>query len=158
MLYGNIADPELLAAAKAERAGLAIITVDAHAVAVRAVIALPQHRPHVSVIARARDLGASSALALVNAGSIHAYPEAIESSLRRGGVAASRGRLPKLTALRQRLISLAFQPLVTSTPQAAQGRQRLLVAFRCSRSAARLNPLVGATRERPQSPAADSPA
>ena len=48
--------------------------------------------------------------------------------------------------------------LARKAPAAGAGRQRLLVAFRCSRSAACLNPLVGATRERPQSPGGDSPA
>ena len=85
VLYGDIADPELLAAARAERASLAIVTVNSHAVALRTVAALRQHCPQVPVIARARDLEASSAL--VNAGAIHAYPEAIESSLRLGATA-----------------------------------------------------------------------
>ncbi len=62
VLYGDIADPELLAAARAERASLAIVTVDSHAVALRTVAALRQHCPQVPVIARARDLEASSAL------------------------------------------------------------------------------------------------
>ena len=85
VLYGDIADPELLAAARAERASLAIVTVNSHAVALRAVAALRLHCPQVPMIARARDLEASSAL--VNAGAIHAYPEAIESSLRLGATA-----------------------------------------------------------------------
>lgn len=85
VLYGDIADAELLAAARAERASLAIVTVDSHAIALRSVAALRQHCPHVPVIARARDLQASSAL--VEAGAIHAYPEAIESSLRLGATA-----------------------------------------------------------------------
>jgi CPA2 family monovalent cation:H+ antiporter-2 len=85
VLYGDIADPELLAAARAERASLAIVTVDSHAVALRTVAALRQHCPQVPVIARARDLEATSTL--VNAGAIHAHPEAIESSLRLGATA-----------------------------------------------------------------------
>ncbi|MBK9704525.1 MAG: cation:proton antiporter [Betaproteobacteria bacterium] len=92
VLYGDIADPELLAAARAERASLAIVTVNSHAVALRAVAALRQHCPQVPVIARARDLDAS--LALVNAGAIHAYPEAIESSLRLGATALRMLRIP----------------------------------------------------------------
>lgn len=85
VLYGDIADAELLAAARAERASLAIITVDSHAVALRTVTALRQLCPQVPVIARARDLETSSALIL--AGAIHAYPEVIESSLRLGATA-----------------------------------------------------------------------
>ena len=85
VVYGDIADPELLTAVRAERASLAIVTVDSHVVALRAVAALRQHCPQVPVIARARDLETSSAL--MNAGAIEAYPEAIESSLRLGAAA-----------------------------------------------------------------------
>jgi len=49
--YGDITDLELLAAARAERIGLAVITVDSHTVALRAVAALRQHCPQVPVIA-----------------------------------------------------------------------------------------------------------
>jgi len=92
VLYGDIADPELLAAARAERASLAIITVDSHAVALRTVAALRQHCPQVPVVARARDLQASAAL--IEAGAIHAYPEAIESSLRLGATALRMLQIP----------------------------------------------------------------
>jgi CPA2 family monovalent cation:H+ antiporter-2 len=92
VLYGDIADPELLTAARAERASLAIVTVDSHGVALRAVDALRQHCPQVPVIARARDLAASSAL--VSAGAMHAYPEAIEASLRLGANALRMLRVP----------------------------------------------------------------
>ncbi|MCO5760250.1 MAG: cation:proton antiporter [Chromatiaceae bacterium] len=94
VLYGDIADPELLAAARAEQASLAIVTVDSHAVALRTVTALRQHCPRLPVIARARDLEASSAL--VSAGAIHAYPEAIESSLRLGATALRILRIPTI--------------------------------------------------------------
>ena len=92
VLYGDIADPELLTAVRAERASLAIITVDSHVVALRAVAALRQHCPLVPVIARARDLQTSSAL--MSAGAMHAYPEAIESSLRLGAIALRVLRVP----------------------------------------------------------------
>ncbi|MBK9441670.1 MAG: cation:proton antiporter [Comamonadaceae bacterium] len=92
VLYGDIADADLLAAARAERAGLAIVTVDSHAVALRTVAALRLHCPHVPIIARARDLQTSSAL--IDAGAIHAYPEAIESSLRLGATALRMLRIP----------------------------------------------------------------
>jgi len=94
VLYGDIADAELLAAARAERASLAIVTVDSHAVALRTVAALRQHCPHVPIIARARDLQSSSAL--IEAGAIHAYPEAIESSLRLGATALRMLRIPAI--------------------------------------------------------------
>lgn len=92
VLYGDITDPELLAAAQAERASLVVITVDAHAVAMRAVSALRQHCPQVPVIARARDLEASAAL--ISAGAVHAYPEAVESSLRLGATALRMLQIP----------------------------------------------------------------
>jgi CPA2 family monovalent cation:H+ antiporter-2 len=85
VLYGDIADPELLTAARAEQASLAIITVDSHAVALRAVAALRRHCPGLPIIARARDLEASATL--IGAGAIHAYPETIEASLRLGATA-----------------------------------------------------------------------
>jgi CPA2 family monovalent cation:H+ antiporter-2 len=92
VLYGSIADAELLAAARAERASLVIVTVDSHAIALRTVVALRQHCPQVPVIARARDLQTSSAL--IEAGAVHAYPEAIESSLRLGATALRMLRIP----------------------------------------------------------------
>jgi hypothetical protein len=92
VLYGDIADAELLAAARAERASLAVVTVDSHAVALRTLAAMRQHCPQVPVIARARDLEASSAL--VEAGAIHAYPETIESSLRLGATALRILQIP----------------------------------------------------------------
>jgi CPA2 family monovalent cation:H+ antiporter-2 len=92
VLYGDIADPELLAAARAEQARLAIVTVDSHAVALRAVAALRLHSPHLPVIARARDLTASSAL--IEAGAAHAYPETIEASLRLGAAALRMLHIP----------------------------------------------------------------
>lgn len=94
VLYGDIADAELLAAARAERASLAIVTVDSHAVALRTVAAMRLHWPHVPIIARARDLQTSSAL--IEAGAIHAYPEAIESSLRLGATALRLLRIPTI--------------------------------------------------------------
>lgn len=92
VLYGDIADAELLAAARAERASLAVVTVDSHAVALRTLAAMRQHCPQVPVIARARDLEASSAL--MEAGAIHAYPETIESSLRLGATALRILQIP----------------------------------------------------------------
>ena len=92
VLYGDIADPELLAAARAELASLAIVTVDAHAVSLGAVAVLRRHCPSVPVIARARDLEASAAL--IAAGAAHAYPEMIEASLRLGATALRMLHVP----------------------------------------------------------------
>ncbi len=94
VLYGDITDFELLVAARVELASLVIVTVDSHDIALRAVAALRQHCPQVPVIARARDLKASSAL--IEAGAIHAYPEAIESSLRLGALALRMLRVSTL--------------------------------------------------------------
>ena len=77
---------------RAEQAGLAIVTVDSHAVAPCGSHPLRQHCPQFPVIARARDLQASSAL--ISAGAIHAYPEAIESSLRLGAIALRMLQVP----------------------------------------------------------------
>lgn len=92
VLYGDIADPELLTAVRAEHARLAIVTVDSHVVALRAVNALRRHCPQVPVIARARDLEASATL--MGAGAMHAHPETIESSLHLGATALRVLRVP----------------------------------------------------------------
>lgn len=92
VLYGDITDLELLAAARAEQAKLAIITVDSHLVALRAVSTLHRHYPQLPIVARARDLQSSSIL--IEAGAIHAYPEAIESSLRLGAIALRMLQVP----------------------------------------------------------------
>jgi len=112
VLYGDIADPELLTAARAERASLAIVTVDSHTVALRTVAALRQHCPHVPVIARARDLEASSAL--IEAGAIHAYPEAIESSLRLGATALRMLRISTIDIdqMLQDIRDWDYQPVI----------------------------------------------
>jgi len=112
VLYGDIADPELLAAARAERASLAIVTVDSHVIALRAIAALRRHCPQLPVIARARDLEASSAL--VNAGAIHAYPEAIESSLRLGATALRMLRIPTvdIDLMLQDIRDWDYQPVI----------------------------------------------
>lgn len=85
VLYGDIADPELLAAAQAERAALVVITVDDAKTALHAVSLLRENYPRVPVIVRARDLEASASL--LDAGAAQAYPEAIEASLRLGATA-----------------------------------------------------------------------
>ena len=53
VLCGDIADAELLTAARAKLASLAIVTVNSHVVALRAVAAVHQRCPQVPVIARA---------------------------------------------------------------------------------------------------------
>lgn len=90
--YGDISDPELLATIHVERASLVVITIDQAAMALRAVSFLRKTCPQVPVIARARDLEASSQL--LDAGATHAYPEAIEASLRLGATALQILRVP----------------------------------------------------------------
>jgi CPA2 family monovalent cation:H+ antiporter-2 len=92
VVYGDIADAELLASVRAERAALVIITVDNSAAALTAVSVLANYCPHVPVIARARDLESSARL--LAAGATHAYPEAIEASLRLGATALKMLAVP----------------------------------------------------------------
>ena len=92
VLYGDISDPEFLAAIHVERASLVVITIDQATMALRAVSFLRNTCPHVPVIARARDLEATSRL--LDAGATHAYPEAIEASLRLGATALQILRVP----------------------------------------------------------------
>ena len=92
VLYGDISDAELLAAVHAERAALVVITVDDHANTLRTVAVLRSSCPQVSIIARARDLDSSSQL--IAAGATHAYPEAIEASLRLGASALRMLSIP----------------------------------------------------------------
>src|SRR5690606_12276865 len=92
VLYGDISDAELLAAVHIERASLVIVTVDDHADALRTVVVLRGNCPHIPIIARARDLETSSQL--ITAGATHAYPEAIEASLRLGATALRMLSIP----------------------------------------------------------------
>jgi glutathione-regulated potassium-efflux system protein KefB len=85
VLYGDISDPELLAAAHAERATLVVLTIDHDATALRTVSHLRNTYPQVPVIVRARDLEASAHL--LHAGATQAFPETIEASLRLGAEA-----------------------------------------------------------------------
>ena len=83
--YGDIGDPDLLATIKATEAVLVVLTIDDTAAAEHAVSHIRNSFSDVPIIARARDLQAVTRL--VEAGATHAYPEAVESSLRLGGMA-----------------------------------------------------------------------
>jgi len=83
--FGDIGDPELLAAARVQEASVVVLTIDDPERALRAVSHIRSGYPQVAVVARARDLEAAGEL--TSAGATHAYPEAIESSLRLGGLA-----------------------------------------------------------------------
>lgn len=78
--YGDIGDPELIAAAHVENAALMVLTIDHGPTALRVVRHTRTVYPKLPIIARARDLEACGKL--LQAGATEAYPEAIESSLR----------------------------------------------------------------------------
>ena len=85
VFFGDITDPGLLTALHVKQASLLVITVDKTSTALSALSYLRRACPQVPVIARARDLESSTRL--LEAGAIHAYPEAIEASLRLGASA-----------------------------------------------------------------------
>lgn len=91
--YGDISDPELLAAIHVERASLVIIVVDHSTTALRAISFLRKNCPHVPIIARARDLETSASF--LDAGATHAHPEAIEASLYLGETALKILNIPE---------------------------------------------------------------
>lgn len=78
--YGDIGNPELLAAIHAEQAALVVLTVDKEQSALQTISHVRNYSPGIPIIARARDLEASGRL--VQAGATRALPEAVESSLR----------------------------------------------------------------------------
>jgi len=116
-MYGDIADPDLLAAVHVERASLVVITVDHGPTALRAVTFLRNHCPQVPVIARARDLESSAAL--MEAGATHAYPEAIEASLRLGATALQMLRIPvdDVDEILQGVRDWDYQPVLEDEPE-----------------------------------------
>jgi CPA2 family monovalent cation:H+ antiporter-2 len=117
VLYGDISDPELLAAIHVERAALVVITIDHAAKALRTVSYLRKACPQVPVIARARDLQASSQL--MEAGATHAYPEAIEASLRLGATALEILHVPSgdIDQLVQGVRAWDYQPVLEEKRQ-----------------------------------------
>ena len=78
--YGDIANPDLLAAAHAEGAALIVLSIDNEETTLKALSHLRNDYPAQRVLARARDLEASGRLC--QAGASQALPEALESSLR----------------------------------------------------------------------------
>jgi len=83
--YGDLSDPVFLAALQPARASLVVITVNDTDAALRIVEYLRATCPQVPIVARARDLAASARL--LKAGATHAYPDAVEASLRLGALA-----------------------------------------------------------------------
>jgi glutathione-regulated potassium-efflux system protein KefB len=78
--YGDISNPDLLAAVHTEQASLVVLTIDQEQTVLQAISHVRNNYPGVRIIARARDLEASGRL--ISAGATLALPEAIESSLR----------------------------------------------------------------------------
>jgi glutathione-regulated potassium-efflux system protein KefB len=91
--FGDIGDPQLLSMAHVENAALVVLTIDETATAERAVSHIRSTFPNVPVISRARDL--ESCGRLIEAGATYAYPEAVESSLRLGGLALEMVNVPQ---------------------------------------------------------------
>lgn len=117
VLYGDISDPELLASIRVEKASLVVITIDQAEMALRTVSYLRTHCPQVPVIARARDLEATSHL--LDAGATHAYPEAIEASLRLGATALQILRVPSadIDLIMQGVRDWDYKPVVEEPRQ-----------------------------------------
>lgn len=112
VLYGDISDPELLATLRLERASLVLITLDHSAAALRTAALLSQTHPQVPIIARARDLEASSRLR--EAGATHAYPEMIEAGLWLGATALRMLRVPDddIDLMLQEVRDWNYQPVL----------------------------------------------
>ena len=90
--YGDLSDPVFLAALQPARASLVVITVTATDAALRIIDYLRVTCPQVPIVARARDLAASARL--LEAGATHAYPDAVEASLRLGALALEMLSVP----------------------------------------------------------------
>ncbi len=91
--YGDISDPDLLAAAEVGSASLVVLTIDSGPTALLAISHIRNAYPHLHVISRARDLEACGHL--VKAGATHAFPEILESSLRLGAIALQMLDVPR---------------------------------------------------------------
>jgi glutathione-regulated potassium-efflux system protein KefB len=80
VFYGDICDPQLIAAARVEEAELVVLTIDDPQAAVEATELIRARSARVAIVARARDLSACDAL--YKAGANNAFPEAVEASLK----------------------------------------------------------------------------
>lgn len=110
--YGNLSDPELLSAIQAEKASLVIMTTYRNDFGLHATRFLRERCPHIPIIARAHDL--NMATALHDAGATHAYPEAIEASLRLATIAMDMLSLPRedIDQLMTDVRSWDYQPVL----------------------------------------------
>jgi CPA2 family monovalent cation:H+ antiporter-2 len=120
--YGDISDPELLAAIQIERARMILLTVDHAQAAYRTVAYLKLHCPQVPIIARGRDLETSSRL--LAAGATHAYPDAIEASLHLGETALKMLNVPQETIeeVVQGVRDWGYEPVLDNRRKSRQAR------------------------------------
>lgn len=93
VFYGDVGDLDLLNTAHAEHALMVMLTVDNATTAEVAVSHIRHQYPSLPIIARARDLAAVGRL--MQAGATHAYPEAVEASLRLGAMALEILNIPQ---------------------------------------------------------------
>ncbi|MGD9170576.1 MAG: cation:proton antiporter [Candidatus Thiodiazotropha sp.] len=91
--YGDISDPDLLDTADVGNASLMVLTIDNGPIALRTISHVRNAYPHIQIVSRARDLQACGHL--INAGASHAFPEALESSLRLGAIALQMVDVPQ---------------------------------------------------------------
>jgi CPA2 family monovalent cation:H+ antiporter-2 len=112
VFYGDISDPGLLSAIHIERASLIILSIDQFNTSLGTITWLRHKCPSVPIIARARDLETSSQL--LAAGATHAYPEAIEASLRLGATALEILRVSSddIEAVIQDVRDWGYRPVV----------------------------------------------
>ncbi|MFX4227136.1 MAG: cation:proton antiporter [Porticoccaceae bacterium] len=112
VLYGDITDNELLPTLHAERAALVVLAISDPEKALLAVKSFKNYCPHVPVICRAQDLQTSSEL--LNAGAVHAHPEALEASLRLGAIALEMLSVPdeQIEVVLQDVRDWDYKPLV----------------------------------------------
>ena len=80
VFYGDICNPELLGSAALQQVELVVLTIDDGEAAVRAAALIRTLAPHITIVARAGNLATCDALQRV--GVAHAFPEALEASLR----------------------------------------------------------------------------
>lgn len=80
VFYGDICNPELLGSAVLQSVELVVLTIDDGDAAVRAASLIRTLAPHIIIVARAGNLVTCDALQRV--GVAHAFPEALEASLR----------------------------------------------------------------------------
>lgn len=117
VLYGDITDTELLPTLHAERAALVVLAISDPEAALRAVKSFKKYCPQVPVICRAQDLKTSSEL--LGAGAVHAHPEALEASLRLGGIALQMLSIPddQIELVMQDVRNWDYKPLVEDPPK-----------------------------------------